>query len=143
MDRSSPVSHAASQQSAAIAAVFQWANRPAVARHNNSGLDASFPTFERTVRAHIAADIAAMTWLARHHAVEGFGAGLRVERRQRRNPTNGRQGKRPAVGAAYVVGKIEEFANASDTRCWRFRQIVQAFQGFERHRSELPGGAAR
>jgi len=58
------------------------------------------------------------------------------------NSTNGRQGKRPAVGAAHVVGRIEEFTNVANTRCWRFRQIVQAFQGFERHRSELPGGAA-
>src|SRR6266852_2242442 len=93
MDRSFPVSHAARQQRATIAAVFQWANRPAVARHNNSGLDASFPTFKPTVRAHIAADIAAMTSLGRHHAVEGFGAGWRVARRQPRNPTNGRQDK--------------------------------------------------
>ena len=58
------------------------------------------------------------------------------------NPTHGRQGKRPAFGAAYVVGKIEEFTNVADTRCWRFLQIVQAFQGFERRRSELPRGAA-
>ena len=58
------------------------------------------------------------------------------------NPTNGRQGKRPAVGAAHVVGRIEEFTNVTNTRCWRFRQIVQAFQGFERHRSELPRGTA-
>jgi hypothetical protein len=70
-----------------------------------------------------------MTLLEHHHAVEGFGAGLRVERRQRRNPTNGRQGKRLAVGAAHVVGKIEEFTNVTTTPCWRFRQIVQAFQG--------------
>ena len=39
-----------------------------------------------------------------------------------------------------MVGKIEEFTNATDTRCWRFLQIVQAFQGFERRRSELPAG---
>jgi len=83
-----------------------------------------------------------MTSLGRHHAVEGFGAGLRVASRLPRTPTNGRQGKRPAVGAAHVVGRIEEFTNVTNTRCWRFRQIVQAFQGFERHRSELPGGAA-
>ena len=142
MDGGSAVSHAARQQHATIAAVFQWAGRAAVARHNNSGLDASFPTFEWTVRAHIAADIAAMTSLGRHHAVEGFGTGWRVEGSQPRNPTHGRQGKRPAVGAAHVVGRIEEFVNVTNTRCWRFLQIVQAFQGFERHRSELPGGAA-
>jgi hypothetical protein len=55
-------------------------------------------------------------------------------------PRLGRQGKRPACGAAHVVGKIEEFTNVINTRCWRFGQIVQAFQSFERHRCELPGG---
>ena len=63
-----------------------------------------------------------------------------VDAGERRRPTHGRQGKRPAFGAAYVVGKIEEFANATDTPCWRFPQIVQAFQGFERRRSDLPPG---
>ena len=125
-----------------MAAVSQCADRTAVARYDNSGLDAFSPAFERTVRAHIAAEIAAMSSLARHHAVEGFGAGWRVARMQPRNPTNGLQGKRPAVGAAHVVGKIEKFTNVINTRCWRFGQIVQAFQGFERHRSELPGGTA-
>jgi hypothetical protein len=36
-----------------------------------------------------------------------------------------------------VVGKIEEFTNVTNTRCWRFLQIVQAFQDFERRRFEL------
>jgi hypothetical protein len=106
MDRGSAVSHAARQQRATIAAVFQCANRAAVARHYNSGSDASFSKFGRTVRVHIAADIAAMSSLARHHAVEGFGAGWRVASRQPRNPAHGRQGKRPAVGAAHVVGRL-------------------------------------
>jgi hypothetical protein len=50
----------------------------------------------------------------------------------------------PAETCAYVadvVGKIEEFTNVTNTSCWRLLQIVQAFQGFERHRSESPGGA--
>jgi hypothetical protein len=67
---------------------------------------------------------------------------LRVVEGRHRNPTNGRQGKRPAFGATYVVVKIEEFTNAINTRCWRFLQIVQAFQGLQRRRSELSGGAA-
>lgn len=54
----------------------------------------------------------------------------------------GRQGKRPALGSAYVVGKIEEFTNATNTRCWRSLQIVQAFQGFERRRPELSWATA-
>ena len=56
-------------------------------------------------------------------------------------PTDGKGKGRPS-GAAHVVGRIEEFTNVTNPRCWRFRQIVQAFQGFERHRSELPGGTA-
>ena len=58
------------------------------------------------------------------------------------NPTNGRQGKRPAVGAAHVVGKIEEFVNVTNTRCWRFLQIAERFQSSERRRSEFAQGAS-
>ena len=47
-----------------------------------------------------------------HHAVEGCGGDLCVRDSQHRNPTNGRQGKSPASGAAYVVGKIGDFADA-------------------------------
>ena len=65
-----------------------------------------------------------------------------VDAGERRRPTHGRQGKRPAFGAAYVVGKIEEFTNAANTHCWRFLQIVQAFQGFARRRLKLSRVAA-
>src|SRR5579871_5261862 len=97
------------KQRATIAAVSECANRAVVARHNNSGFGAPFPTFERTVRVHIAADIAAMSSLARHRAVEGFGAGWKVARRQLRNPTHGQQDKSADRGRAHVVGKMEEF----------------------------------
>lgn len=76
-----------------------------------------------------------------NRAVEGCGGGLCGSDRQHRNPTNGRQGKRPAFGAAHVVGKIEEFTNVTNTRCWRFLQIVQRFQSSERRRSDLLRGA--
>ena len=49
-----------------------------------------------------------------NRAVEGCGGGLCGSDRQHRNPTNGRQGKRPAFGAAHVVGKIEEFTNVTN-----------------------------
>ena len=65
-----------------------------------------------------------------------------VDAGERRRPTHGRQGKRPAFGAAYVVGKIEEFTDIRDPRCWRFLQIVQTFQGFARRRLELSRCAA-
>ncbi len=76
------------------------------------------------------------------HALEGCGGGLRVVEGRHRNPTHGRQGKRPALGAAHVVGKIDEFANAANTGCRRFRQIVQGFQCSERHRPESPADVA-
>jgi hypothetical protein len=68
----------------------------------------------------------------------------RPERRRRRRggSDHGLQGKRPAFGATYMVRKIEEFTNATNTGCWRFLQIVQAFQGFERRRPELLRAAA-
>jgi len=56
-----------------------------------------------------------MNAIGGHHAVEGYGGGLCVRDRLHRNPTNGRQGKRPAFGAPYVVGRIEQFT--TPTRC--------------------------
>ena len=83
-----------------------------------------------------------MSPLGGDHALEGCGGGLRVAEGRHTNPTHGRQGKRPAIGAAHVVGKIEEFTDTRDPRCWRFLQIVQAFQGFARRRLKLPRVAA-
>jgi hypothetical protein len=82
-----------------------------------------------------------MSCLPSHRYLAVHRIGLRVDPEERRRPTHGRQGKRPALGAAHVVGKIEESTNATNTRCWRFLQIVQAFQGFERRRPELSAGA--
>ena len=81
-----------------------------------------------------------MSPLGDDHALGGCGGGLRVVEARQGNPTHGRQGKRRAFGAAYVAGKTEEFTDTRDTRCWRFLQIVETFQGFERRRSELPPG---
>ena len=75
------------------------------------------------------------------HALEGCGGGLGVMEGRYRNPTHGRQGKRPARGPAHVVGKIEEFVNAANTRCWRFLQIAQEFQCCERHRPGFRQGS--
>ena len=82
-----------------------------------------------------------MSPLGVDHAPEGCGGGLRVLEGRPRNPTHGRQGKRPAFGAAYVVGKIEEFVNAANTLCWRFLEIVQEFQCSERHRPGFGRGS--
>lgn len=83
-----------------------------------------------------------MSAIGGHRAVEGCGGGLRVRDSQHRNPTHGRQGKRPAFGAAHVVEKIEEFANVANTPCWRFLEIAQEFQYSERHRPEPPADVA-
>jgi hypothetical protein len=83
-----------------------------------------------------------MSCLRSHRGVAGKRTHLDVGAGERRRATHGRQGKRPAFGAAYVVGKIEEFTNATNTRSWRFLQIVQAFQGRERRRPELSRAAA-
>ena len=82
-----------------------------------------------------------MSAIGGRRAVEGCGGGLGVRDSQHRNPTHGRQGKRPALGPAHVVGKIEEFANVANTPCWRFHQIVQRFQASERRRHRLPQDA--
>jgi hypothetical protein len=81
-----------------------------------------------------------MRWRIVRRGLAGAGMEWARGAGERRRPTHGRQGKRPARGPAYVVGRIEEFADATGTPCWRFPQIVQAFQGFERRRSDLPPG---
>ncbi len=81
-----------------------------------------------------------MTGFEADRTLAGRGGGLRVAEGLHRNPTNGRQGKRPGYGAAHVVGKIEEFTNVTNTRCWRFLQIVQRFQSSERRRFDLRQG---
>ncbi|WP_324778771.1 hypothetical protein [Thiobacillus sedimenti] len=61
--------------------------------------------------------------------------GLRGAEHRRRQPTNGRQGKRPAFGAAYVVGWIEQFAHILEASCWRFHRFVQRNQSSKRRRA--------
>ena len=78
-----------------------------------------------------------MSAIGGHRAVEGCGGGLCVRDSQHRNPTNGRQGKRPAFGAAYVVGKIDEFTNDRGTSCWRSLRFSQRNQSAQRRRSKL------
>lgn len=75
-----------------------------------------------------------MSAIGGHRAVEGSGGSLRGSGRQHRNPTNGRQGKRPAFGAAHVVDTIEDFANVTDTPCWRFLRFSQRNQSIKRRR---------
>jgi len=76
-----------------------------------------------------------MSPLGDDHALEGCGGGLRVVEGRHRNPTHGRQGKRPAFGASYVVGTIDDFANTTDTARWRSRQFFQRNQSAQRRLS--------
>jgi hypothetical protein len=76
-----------------------------------------------------------MSAIGGHRVVEGCGGNLGVRNGQHRNPTHGRQGKRPAFVAAYVVGKIDDFAHTTDTPCWRSRQFSQRNQSAQRRLS--------
>ena len=71
--------------------------------------------------------------------VEGYGVGWCVFDGRRRDPTNGRQGKRPALLAAYVVGWIREFVHIITTPCWRLRQFSERDQCSERRLSPSQG----
>jgi hypothetical protein len=78
--------------------------------------------------------------LRSHRRGAGHRTGLGVGAGERKRPTHGRQGKRPARSPAQVVGWIGEFANVGNTPGWPFRQIVQRFQASEsrplcRHRA--------
>lgn len=59
---------------------------------------------------------------------------------RQKKPCHGRQGKRPAFGAAYVVGWIGQFADIADMPCWRFHPFSQGNQRPKRHRTaDHPG----
>ena len=47
-----------------------------------------------------------------------------------------RQDKRPAIGAAHVVGWIGEFASVTSRPCWRFLRFLQQNQSSKRHRTD-------
>jgi hypothetical protein len=75
-----------------------------------------------------------------HRFAGRYGMQLTADGLMWKSPTIGRQGKRPAFGAAHVVGKIEEFAHITNTPCWRFRQKVERFQSSDRRRSRFDQG---
>ena len=61
----------------------------------------------------------------------------RVEEKRRNeltlNARLGRQGKRAAVGPAYVVGWIGRHGHAGNLSCWRFPQFLERNQCLARH----------
>jgi hypothetical protein len=61
-------------------------------------------------------------------------ANRRVVGREQGKIDRGWQGKRPAVGPAYVVGRAGGFGNAGNVHCWRSPQVPKRNQSCERHR---------
>jgi hypothetical protein len=75
-----------------------------------------------------------MTGISLHRGVAGTGTGLGVRQVVQGNTTNGRQGKRPALRAAQVVGWIRDFDHWITAPCWRLKHFSQGFQRFDRRR---------
>jgi hypothetical protein len=69
-------------------------------------------------------------------------AGLRVATGEQGKSDRGWQGKRPAVGPAYVVGRVGGFGHGSNGHCWHSPQFPKRNQSCERHRSVAQGGFA-
>jgi hypothetical protein len=98
-------------------------------------LDGARAAIRRPVRLAVVCRTIAMTRLHSCFAWETLIRGLRGLESRRRRPDHGRQGKRPAFGAAYVVGWTRQFTDITDTPCWRFRRFPQRIQCPERHRT--------
>jgi hypothetical protein len=69
-------------------------------------------------------------------------AGLRVATGEQGKTDRGWQGKRPAVGPAYVVGRVRGFGHSGNGHCWRSPHFLEGNQSCERHRPFAQGGFA-
>jgi hypothetical protein len=69
-------------------------------------------------------------------------ASPRVATGEQQKTDRGWQGKRPAVGPAYVVGRAEGFGHSSNGHCWRCPHFLKGNQSCERHRPKTQGGFA-
>ena len=69
-------------------------------------------------------------------------ASPRVTTREQGKIDRGWQGKRPAVGPAYVVGRAGGFGHGSNGHCWRSPHFLKRNQSCERHRPVAEGGFA-
>jgi hypothetical protein len=83
-----------------------------------------------------------MIEIALHRGFSKVVASPRVVRGERAKTNRGWQGKRPAVGPAYVVGHAGGFSHASNVHCWRSPQFLKGYQSCERHRPKAQGGFA-
>jgi hypothetical protein len=66
----------------------------------------------------------------------------RVATGEQRMTDRGWQGKRPAVGPAYVVGCVGGFGHGGNGHCWRSPHILKRDQSSERRRPKVQGGFA-
>ena len=83
-----------------------------------------------------------MSEIALRRGLSKVVAGPRVETGQQGDDDYRRQGKRPAVGPAYVVGRAGGFGDGSDGHCWRSAQFLKGNQSCARHRPKAQGGFA-
>ena len=67
-------------------------------------------------------------------------ANRRVVRRELGKIDRGWQGKKPAVGPAYVVGCVWGFRHAGNVDCWRYPDFLKGDQSCERRRPKAQGG---
>jgi hypothetical protein len=81
-------------------------------------------------------EIALRRWFSK------FVASPREVRREQGKTDHRRQGKRPAVGSAYVVGCAGGFGHAGNVHCWRSPHFLKRDQGSERRRPKAQGGFA-
>jgi hypothetical protein len=68
-------------------------------------------------------------------------AGLRLVTGEQGKTDRGWQGKRPAVGPAYVVGCARGFGHSGNVHCWRSPHFLKRNQSCERHRPAQGGFA--
>jgi hypothetical protein len=69
-------------------------------------------------------------------------ASPRVTTGEQGKTNRGWQGKRPAVGPAYVVGRAGGFGHGGNGHCWRSPRFPKRNQSRERRRSVARGGFA-
>jgi len=63
----------------------------------------------------------------------------RVATGEQEEDNRGWQGKRPAVGPAYMVGRAGGFGHSGNVHCWRSPHFLKRNQSCERHRPETQG----
>jgi hypothetical protein len=69
-------------------------------------------------------------------------ASPRVATGEQQKTDRGWQGKRPAVGPVYVVGRAGGFGHSGNGHCWRSKHFLKRNQSSERRRPAVPSGFA-